>query len=87
MLGELFAAHPAVSYLYEPYDLWAAIESATDFLQLYSRGENHCLLGSNMVTPATQGNSKIANGSRLITMSNRDPGGPIYGGNRHCPLN
>ena len=36
---------------------------------------------------AAQGNSKIANGSRLITMSNRDPGGPIYGGNRHCPLN
>ncbi len=30
---------------------------------------------------------KIANGSRLITMSNRDPGGPMYGGNRHCPLN
>jgi hypothetical protein len=26
LLGELLAAHPAVRYLYEPYDLWAVIE-------------------------------------------------------------
>lgn len=50
LLGELFAAHPAVSYLCEPYHLWAAIEPATDFLQLYSRGEHHCLLDANSFT-------------------------------------
>ena len=50
LLGELIGAHPAVRYLYEPYDLWAAIEPATDFLQLYSRGEHHCLLDTNSVT-------------------------------------
>lgn len=52
LLGEFFAAHPAVRYLYEPYDLWAAIEPAADFLQKYSRGEHHCLLDSDIVTAA-----------------------------------
>ena len=33
----------------------------------------------------TQGDSKIANGSRLITMSNRGPDGPMYGGNLKVP--
>jgi hypothetical protein len=37
--------------------------------------------------PGMQGDSKIANGSHLITMSNRDSGGPMYGVNRHYPLN
>jgi Sulfotransferase family len=50
LLGELFAAHPSVSYLYEPYHLWAAMDSVTDFLQLYSRSEHHCLLDANSVT-------------------------------------
>lgn len=50
LLGELFAAHPAVTYRYEPYHLWAAMEPLTDFLQLYSRGEHHCLLGADSVT-------------------------------------
>jgi hypothetical protein len=54
LLGELFAAHPAVSYRYEPYHLWAALEPATDFLQLYSRGEHHCLLGADSVTARAQ---------------------------------
>ena len=50
LLGKLFAAHPAVRYIYEPYYLWAAMEPATDFLQLYSRGEHHCLLDASSVT-------------------------------------
>jgi CelD/BcsL family acetyltransferase involved in cellulose biosynthesis len=50
LLGELFATHPAVRYLYEPYDLWAAIQPVTDFLHLYARGENHCLLDASSVT-------------------------------------
>jgi hypothetical protein len=50
LIGELFAAHPAVSYLFEPYHLWAAIEPAADFVQLYARGEHHCLLDANSAT-------------------------------------
>lgn len=54
LLGDLFAMHPAVSYLYEPYHLWAAIQPVTDFLQIYSRGEYHCLLGAGTVTATAQ---------------------------------
>jgi CelD/BcsL family acetyltransferase involved in cellulose biosynthesis len=50
LLGSLFASHPAVSYSDEPHDRWAAMEPATDFLQLYSRGEHHCLLDASAVT-------------------------------------
>ena len=50
LLGKLFASHPAVRYLYEPYHRWAAMEPATDFLRLYTRGEPHCLLGADSVT-------------------------------------
>jgi Sulfotransferase family len=50
LLGELFAAHPEVRYRYEPYHLWAAMEPATDFLQLYSHGKHHCLLDASSVT-------------------------------------
>jgi CelD/BcsL family acetyltransferase involved in cellulose biosynthesis len=50
LLGKLFAMHPAVSYSEEPHDRWAAMEPATDFLQLYSRGEHHCLLDASAVT-------------------------------------
>ena len=42
--------HPRVKYIYEPYDLWAAIHPATDFLQLYSRDEHHCLLDAGSAT-------------------------------------
>ena len=54
LLGEIFATHPQVSYRYEPYHLWAAIDPVTDFLQLYSRGEHHCLLGAGAATPAAR---------------------------------
>jgi sulfotransferase family protein len=54
LLGELFAAHPSVKYLYEPYHRWAAMEPTTDFLHLYSRGEHHCLLGATSVTKTAQ---------------------------------
>jgi Sulfotransferase family len=50
LLGDLLSGHPAVSYLFEPYHLWAAIEPATDFIQLYSRGQHHCLLEASSVT-------------------------------------
>lgn len=50
LLGRLFAMHPKVSYIYEPYDLWTAIHPVTDFLQLYSRGEHHCMLDARSAT-------------------------------------
>jgi Sulfotransferase family len=54
LLGELFAKHPAVFYRYEPNHLWAAIQPTTDFLQIYTRGEHHCMLGTSSVTPAAR---------------------------------
>jgi hypothetical protein len=50
LLGQLLGAHPSVRYLHEPNDAWAAIEPETDLLQLYSRGEHHCLLDASRVT-------------------------------------
>jgi hypothetical protein len=50
ILGEVLAMHPRVSYIYEPYDLWTAIQPASDFLRLYSRGEHHCLLDTRFAT-------------------------------------
>lgn len=54
LLGELFAMHPAVSYKYEPYDLWTGVDPITDFLQLYSSGSHHCFLDANSVTDSTR---------------------------------
>lgn len=59
LLGELFAAHPAVRYRYEPYHLWAAMEPTTDFLQLYSRGEHRCLLDAESVTDTARRRFRI----------------------------
>lgn len=50
ILGEAFSVHPQVKYFYEPYALWAAVSPVTDFLQLYTRGEHHCLLDSCSAT-------------------------------------
>jgi Sulfotransferase family len=50
VLGDIFAMHPMVKYIYEPYDLWAAIQPTTDFLHLYKRGEHHCMLGADAAT-------------------------------------
>jgi hypothetical protein len=55
LLGDVLAKHPTVLYRYEPYPRWAAIEPATDCLQLYSRGEHHCLLDASAVTPTARG--------------------------------
>lgn len=54
LLGDMFARHPKVKYIYEPYDLWAAVHPATDFLQLYKRGEHHCMLDAGAVTMETR---------------------------------
>jgi hypothetical protein len=54
LLGQLFATHPVVSYLHEPYHFWAAVEPMTDFLQLYSHGEHHCILTDELLTARAQ---------------------------------
>ena len=54
LLGQLFSTHPTVRYLHEPYHFWAAVEPKTDFLQLYSRGEHHCILTEELLTPRAQ---------------------------------
>jgi hypothetical protein len=50
LLGRIFSFHPQVRYLFEANHLWAAIDPATDFLQIYSRGAHHCLLDASSVT-------------------------------------
>ncbi len=53
ILGRVLAMHPRVQYIYEPYDLWAAIHPVTDFLQLYSHDEPRCLLDARSATSET----------------------------------
>jgi Sulfotransferase family len=54
LLGRIFSFHPEVKYLFEPNHLWAAIEPATDFLQIFARGHHHCLLDAGAVTPTAR---------------------------------
>jgi hypothetical protein len=54
ILGTLLAAHPAVSYMHEPNDLWAAIDPVTDCLQRYSAGAHCYVLDASFVTPKTR---------------------------------
>jgi hypothetical protein len=54
ILGEALATHPRVRYFYEPYELWAAINPVTDFLQLYSRDEHHCILDAHSASSAAR---------------------------------
>ena len=35
ILGKLFSYHPQISYLFEPYHLWAAVDRKTDVLNLF----------------------------------------------------
>lgn len=37
ILGKILSEHPNISYLFEPYHLWAAVDPRTDILNLYSR--------------------------------------------------
>jgi hypothetical protein len=74
LLGELFAKHPQIFYRYEPYHLWAAIQPATDFVQIYSRGEHHCLLDGNSVTPTAQGRfQRLMSPSPGLTLVEKSP--------------
>lgn len=53
ILGHAFSAHPHVHYFFEPYHLWAAIDPATDMLDLYvPGGRGRCMMTPDMVTEA-----------------------------------
>jgi hypothetical protein len=54
LLGRLFGDHPAVRYLNEPFDFWAAVDPVTDLLQLYRRGAYASLLDASFVTHDAQ---------------------------------
>lgn len=49
ILGEIFANHPQVHYLFEPYHSWAAIDPRTDMLRLYVEGEGETLMHGDEV--------------------------------------
>jgi Sulfotransferase family len=60
LAGRLFGLHPAVRYLNEPFDLWAAIDPTTDILQLYRKGECRALLDGSLVTDVTRARFRSA---------------------------
>jgi Sulfotransferase family len=74
LLGRLLSFHPEVKYLFEPNHLWAAIEPATDYLQIYSRGEHHCLLGSSSVTASARRRfNRLLSTPQGITLVEKNP--------------
>lgn len=66
LLGGMIGAHPGVSYLFEPYNVWAAISPVTDASQVFTRGEHHCILDASSVTPETR--------QRFQRLMSRPPG-------------
>ncbi len=50
ILGKVLANHPQVSYRFEPYHLWAALDSRTDVLNLFHQGETQLMMDSSLVT-------------------------------------
>ena len=51
ILGEILSLHPQISYLFEPYHLWAGVDNRTDVLNLYHQLEASLLMDASMVTP------------------------------------
>lgn len=50
ILGDVFARHPQVHYLFEPYHSWAAIDPRTDMLRLYVDGDGQTLMSGDEVS-------------------------------------
>lgn len=74
LLGDLFARHPEISYRYEPYSVWAAVDPITDFLQLYSRGEHRCLLDASSATARAQLRFKrLMSAPAGLTLTEKNP--------------
>jgi Sulfotransferase family len=74
LLGGMIGAHPDVSYLFEPYNVWAAISPATDASQVFTRGEHHCILDAGSVTPeARQRFQRLMSRPAGITLVEKSP--------------
>lgn len=54
ILGKIFQKHPGVTYLFEPYHLWAAVDPRTDVINLYHRVDGRFLLRAGDVTDAVR---------------------------------
>src|SRR5690606_11705214 len=52
ILGDVFARHRQVHYLFEPYHSWAAIDPRTDMLHLYIRGDGHTFMDGEQASDA-----------------------------------
>lgn len=44
ILGKIFQKHPGVTYLFEPYHLWSAVDPRTDVINLYHRVDGRFIL-------------------------------------------
>lgn len=73
ILGEILKSHPNVSYLFEPYHLWTAVDSRTDMLHLYEQSAAACAMSADDATPriaqrfnAAFGRVAAANPSRVL---------------------
>ena len=54
ILGKVLAQHPQISYRFEPYHLWAALDYRTDVLNLFHRGNAHLIMDKTFATAKTQ---------------------------------
>ncbi len=54
VLGEVLSLLPDVRYLYEPNELWAAVDPRTDFLHLYRAGRGQAIIGADGVDEHTR---------------------------------
>lgn len=52
VLGKMLALHPDVTYLFEPYHLWAAADPICDALNLYGGGEGRYILRESHLNAA-----------------------------------
>jgi hypothetical protein len=54
ILGKVLSEHPQISYRFEPYHLWAALDYRTDVLNLFDPGKAHLMMDETFATAKTQ---------------------------------
>ncbi len=50
ILGKVMATHPQISYRFEPYHLWAAVDQRSDVLNLYHQGSAQLMMDEDLVS-------------------------------------
>lgn len=55
ILGRVMATHPQISYRFEPYHLWAAVDRRSDVLNLYHEGNAQLMMDKDLVSKYSQG--------------------------------